>query len=205
MAFRVAEDARSQSAMDFSTLPSVFASADADMGIINRICTALSGTDQLVSPTDFHNSVHNAPSGYWSIATGSRGATTSIAGYDGSFAGGLLEAATWVATGEPAVLLVSYDLPPPPPLHAKRPIQSSAGVALVLCAQPSAATVALLDLSLDDGGESNLSVAELETLRLGNPALRALPLLRLLARGEGGLVRLPYTDDRRLAVRISPP
>lgn len=204
MAFRVAEDARSQSTMDFSTLPSVFASADADMGIINRICTALAGADQLVSPTDFHNSVHNAPSGYWSIATGCRGATTSIAGYDGSFAVGLLEAATWVATGEPAVLLVAHDLPPPPPLHAKRPILSAAGVALVLLAQPSAGTVASLELSLDDGSESSLPVPELEALRRGNPALRALPLLCLLARGEAGRVRLPYADDRCLAVRVTP-
>jgi hypothetical protein len=202
MAFRVAEDARSQSELDFSTLPSVFASADADMGVINRMCQALSGAEQLVSPTDFHNSVHNAPSGYWSIATGSRGATTSIAGYDGSFASGLLETATWIATGEPAALLVACDLPPPPPLHAKRPIQTSGGVALVLSAQPLAGTIAALDLSLDGGNESQLPAAALETLRIGNPALRALPLLRLLATGKAGEVHLPYTDDRRLRVRV---
>jgi hypothetical protein len=174
------------------------------MGVIHRICSALTESEQLVSPTDFHNSVHNAPSGYWSIATGSRAAATSIAGYDASFAVGLLEAATWVATGEPAVILVAFDLPPPPPLHAKRPIQSAGGVAMVLSLQATANTLGRLDLSLDSGIETTLPTPALEVLRIGNPALRALPLLRLLAGGGSGQVRIPYSDERRLAISVSP-
>ena len=35
----------------------VFASSDADLAIIHRICVALTATPRLISPTDFHNSV----------------------------------------------------------------------------------------------------------------------------------------------------
>ena len=202
MAFRVAEDARGRSKLDFAGLPSVFSSADADMSIIHRICTALTGTDQLVSPTDFHNSVHNAPSGYWSIGAGCRKAITSLAGFDGSFAVGLLEAATWVATEVPAVLLVAFDLPPPPPLYDKRPIRSAGGVALVLSSQALEGTLAELELSLVADAETQLISPALEDLRGGNPALRALPLLQLLATATAGPVLLPYHDQRRLRIDV---
>jgi hypothetical protein len=204
LAFRVAEDARSRSAFDFAQLPTVFASSDADMNIIHRICTALSESEQLVSPTDFHNSVHNAASGYWSIGIGSRAAATTVAGYDGSFAIGLLEAAIAVAAEDEAVLLVAFDLPPPPPLHAKRPIETASSLALVLSRTATANTIAELQLALDEMPESKLEDSALERLRLGSPALRALPLLHLLARCQSGDVQLPYTDDRSLRVEVRP-
>ena len=50
-----------------------------------------------MSPTRFHNSVHNAPAGYWSIFARSRAPSTTLCGYDASFAAGLLEAAAQVA------------------------------------------------------------------------------------------------------------
>jgi hypothetical protein len=204
LAFRVAEDARSRSAFDFAELPTVFASSDADMGIIHRICSALTEGEQLVSPTDFHNSVHNAASGYWSIGIGSRAAATTVAGYDGSFAIGLLEATIAIASDDEALLLVAFDLPPPPPLYAKRPIETAAGLALVLSRTSSANTIAGLQVALDEATVSTLDDLTLERLRLGNPALRALPLLRLFAWREAGVVQLPYTDDRSLRVEVRP-
>ena len=46
-----------------------------------------------LSPTRFHNSVHNAPAGYWGIATGAHGPhRLRLCAYDASFAAGLLEA-----------------------------------------------------------------------------------------------------------------
>ena len=53
-------------------------------------------TGQL-SPTRFHNSVHNAPAGYWGIATGAMAAVDGLCAFDASFAAGLLEAATRLA------------------------------------------------------------------------------------------------------------
>ena len=50
-------------------------------------------TERELSPTRFHNSVHNAPAGYWSIATQSREPSTSLCRDDESFQAALLEAA----------------------------------------------------------------------------------------------------------------
>ena len=63
LALRAAQDATAESTLAPATLASVFASSDADIEIIHRICFALTDTARAVSPTDFHNSVHNAASG----------------------------------------------------------------------------------------------------------------------------------------------
>jgi hypothetical protein len=53
------------------TTPLVFGSSDGDGTVLLRLLSALRG-HQPVSPTQFHNSVHNAPAGYWSIGPGSQ-------------------------------------------------------------------------------------------------------------------------------------
>ena len=40
--------------------------------VIHEICEALATDEREVSPTRFHNSVHNASAGYWGIATRSQ-------------------------------------------------------------------------------------------------------------------------------------
>jgi len=47
-----------------ATLPSVFASSGGDGHNCHEICQALSLEERLISPTRFHNSVHNAAAGY---------------------------------------------------------------------------------------------------------------------------------------------
>src|SRR5665647_1155890 len=55
---------------DLASLATVFSSTEADCANTHAILEALASNDRALSPTRFHNSVHNAPSGYWSIATG---------------------------------------------------------------------------------------------------------------------------------------
>ncbi len=82
----------------------VFASSDGDGDIVHRLCTALATPAAAVSPTDFHNSVHNAATGYWSIGAHSQAPSTAICAYDGSFSAGLLEAACQIAVEARPVL-----------------------------------------------------------------------------------------------------
>lgn len=203
-AFRAAEDAMRESALAFAELPSVFCSSDADLGVLDRMCAALAREPRLVSPTDFHNSVHNAASGYWSIAIRSRASTTTIAAYDGSFAAGLLEAAALLDAAQPAVLLVAYDVPAPEPLAAKRKLACAGSVALVLTHAPRERSLASLTLAAAAGPETQARTAVLEPLRAGNAALRAIPLLEHLARGVPGRVVLPGAGDTHLAVQVEP-
>jgi hypothetical protein len=187
-------------------IATVFASSSADGDTCHAICESLAGPERLISPTRFHNSVHNAPAGYWSIATRSMAPSASVCGYDASFGAGLLEACALVhALGE-AVLLIAYDAPYPEPLWAKRPVADSFGAALVLAPAAAARGLARLELELELGAQApgRLEDAALETLRREIPTARCLPLLGLLARAEPGTAVLDYLDELRLAATLAP-
>ena len=51
-----------------ASLPCVFSSMHGDLAITDYMCATMASTPALVSPTRFHNSVHNAAAGYWTIA-----------------------------------------------------------------------------------------------------------------------------------------
>ncbi len=206
-ALHVAQEAIEQAETDPKTLATVFACSCGEMGILNQLCTALATPQRAISPTLFHHSVHNAASGYWGIATGSQQSSTVLSCYDSSFCAALLEAVAYAHLEERLVLLVAYDLPPPPPLYAARPLQGGFAVALVLARAPAPHSLAQLDLTLsnDRSGEATgMADARLEALRSGNPAARSLPLLAAIARRRAALVRLEYLEDQHLLVQVTP-
>jgi hypothetical protein len=102
------------------------------------------------------------------------------------------------------VLLVAYDSEYPQPLHAKRPIPDTFGVAMVLTPQRRAPSLARVDAALSDLECDRFADPDLEALRCAFPAARSLPLLRLLAARTGGTAILEYLDVSRLEVRIEP-
>jgi hypothetical protein len=118
LAIEVAQSACAAAAREAATLPSVFASTHGDLAITDYMCATLGEAPLTISPTKFHNSVHNAAAGYWTIGTGCMAPATAISAYHGSFAQGLLEAMALLASGEPAVLLVAYDAEAHGPLAA---------------------------------------------------------------------------------------
>jgi hypothetical protein len=202
IAFQAAEDAVRSTSLAPSTLATVFASSDADLNIIHRISTALTQTPRLVSPTDFHNSVHNAAAGYWSIAVGARAASSTISAYDFSFAAGLDEACNLVCVDGVDVLLVAFDVPPPRPLYDKRPIGCIAAVALALTRVRTVRSLGQLRSTQVDATPTHCSTPALEELRRSNPATAALPLLELVARRQSGRVVLPCSSHAGLAVEL---
>src|SRR5262249_21425997 len=110
-----------------------FTASTGDGENLHAICETLASGDTLISPTRFHNSVHNAPSGYWGIATGSEGSAASPAAFYASSGAGVVESLARIAA-DPAqpVLLIAHDAPYPEPLNAKRPIPDAFAVALAL-------------------------------------------------------------------------
>lgn len=205
LTLQVAEEAMNAAAMPNAELASVFACSGGDASALDQIFNALTLPDRPVSPNQFNNSVHNAPAGYWSIATQSHHPSTSLSAYDGSFSAGLLEALGLLTTLRQAVLLIAYDVPPPPPLWVHRPIAAPYAVALLLTPKPAATHLGRLHLALAHGqAESRLEEVGLERLRGGNPAARSLPLLQIIARGRENRVVLPYLTDTLLSVRHQP-
>jgi hypothetical protein len=202
-AVHVAQEAMQQAEADAREVTSVFASSDGETGVLDRLCTALAMPQRTISPTLFHHSA----SGYWGIATGSQQSSTVLACYDSSFCAALLEAAAYVHADERPVLIVAYDLPPPPPLYAARPLRGGFAAALLLTRTPAPCHLAQLDLTLsNDLSEEATSMddAQLEAFRRGNHAARSLPLLAAIARQCVTLVRLEYLEDQHVFIRVRP-
>jgi Beta-ketoacyl synthase, N-terminal domain len=193
LALAIGCEAIAQSQRSATELPSVFASSAGDGDNMHYIFDMLSKNGREVSPTRFHNSVHNAPSGYWSIATKSMAPSTSIACFDASFAAGLIEAAAQTLASGNAVVLIAYDAPYPQPLHAARPISATFGVAMVLNGNKTNYSLAEMEISISRNRNASTPIAnaELEALRVGTPAARSLPLLSALATLTSQKTRTP--------------
>ncbi|HSN20552.1 MAG TPA: beta-ketoacyl synthase chain length factor, partial [Usitatibacter sp.] len=197
-------EAASAAGRDPARLAAVFASSSGDGENCHAICEVLASDDRQISPTRFHNSVHNAPAGYWGIATGATASADSMGAFDASFGAGLLEAlARLAAEPQLPVVLVAYDAPYPEPLHATRPVPEPFAVAMVLAA-PGEGRGPAIGATFTDEAPQAMDDAGLERLRRAIPAARALPLLARLARGEPGAVTLEYLDGLRLRVEIRP-
>lgn len=205
LALAVGAEAFAAAKRDAAATATVFASSGADGHTIHEILSALASEQRELSPTRFHNSVHNAAAGYWSIATGSQAASTSLCGHDDSFAAGMLEAAVQVETERRAVALVAYDVQYPGPLGAFRPIGAIFGAAFVLSPALTDAAFAEIEVILrpGDAAASRIGVPALESLRQSTPAARSLPLLAALARRVDGVVRLNYLEDLTLTFAIT--
>lgn len=188
-----------------ASLATVFSSASGDLDILDKNCRALAQPHPALSPTLFHNSVHNAVAGYWGIATGSRAASTSLSAYDDSFAAGLIEAVSQTASLSQRVLLVVYDIETPKALAAARHITSSASVALALASEKTTGAWAEITIRwcANVSEASYMADRDLENLRCANPALRALPLLAALATKEAVTLSIPYLDAA-LTVKVTP-
>jgi Beta-ketoacyl synthase, N-terminal domain len=183
-------------------LPTVFTSSGGDGDNCHEICAALASRERLISPTRFHNSVHNAAAGYWSIAYGCTDASTSLCAGDASFGAGLLEALSQLACSDRPVLLLAYDADYPEPLHARRPIPDAFGVALLLVPAGTAAHLPRVQLTLTDAPAATMQSVALEAMRSAIPAARSLPLLERLALRRDGTVILDYLHGTRLALEV---
>ena len=215
LALAVGHEAFVNAGRDPATTATVFTSSGGDGENVHEICASLATVEREVSPTRFHNSVHNAAAGYWSIATRSQEPSTSLCGYDVSFAAGLLETAVQITVDERPVALIAYDQPYPEPLHSARRIGANFGVALVLTPQATSRTFAVLDVSLVPkknrptvmtvaARPAGMTDAGLEAVRASVPAARSLPLLAALAREATEIILLDYVAGGHLRVAVAP-
>ncbi|HTS52424.1 MAG TPA: beta-ketoacyl synthase chain length factor [Burkholderiales bacterium] len=206
LALNAGLDALVRSARPPETLASVFTSCCGEGHAIHQICEALATAERVVSPTSFHNSVHNAPAGYWSIAQRSQAPSTSLCCFEWSFNAGLLEACAYCLTEARPVLLISYDLPYPEPVHAVWPMTGTLGAALLLAPRATSASFARLDVQTETDARAPTRMQDpaLEALRSGNPTGRALPLLRALAGPAPERLVLEYLTDSAALVTVTP-
>jgi len=204
LSLAVGLEAIAQAGADAAQLATVFTASGADGHNCHALCEQLASDDRQISPTRFHNSVHNAAAGYWGIATGAMAACQVICAYDASFGAGLLDALAQVVLARQPVLLIAYDSEYPEPLHAKRNTPDCAAVALLLSPGRSDRSLASVRVSPTADAAAPMADAGLEALRATIPAMRALPLLGQLANGAPDRVCLDYLAPMQLMVGVAP-
>ena len=174
---------------DPASLRSVFATDEGTGEVCQKMLQALATTRQL-SPMLFTNSVHNAPSGYFSIGWRNEQAATVVSLGQESFACGLLCAVTdALASGQP-VLLAVCDPAMTAPMDELLPIVHGTAAAFVLTAGAADASVPALGrfrMALQPAGDAAPSPlpAWLPAPWRGNSSARALAALGLLEQGAG--------------------
>ena len=201
LALHVADEAN----LTDKALPAVFASSNGDFYISDHICNTLNMEPKYISPIQFHNSVHNAPSGYWAIAAKSPEASTSISTGDSTFSSGLLEAVTQVLCQQQDVLYVAYDYPAAPPLDKYSDASEAFATAFVLSLNKTNKSYGSikLDISNDTIEKSHCINSSLDSLQNKNPIAESLPLLEALCLKNSSTLYLPYLNNSKLKIEVT--
>ena len=126
-----------------SNIPTVFCSRH---GEVSRSVDLLSdlARGELLSPTAFGMSVHNATGGLFSIARADQANNSALSAGKSTIEYAVIEACSLLAEGEPAVLLVAYDCPLPD-IYAKYQDQEEQPYAWAWLMQPPSENVITLE------------------------------------------------------------
>jgi hypothetical protein len=187
ISLEVASKACAHAGREPANLPSVFSSTHGDLAVTDYMCETLAQAPALISPTKFHNSVHNAAAGYWAIATGCMRPYTALSASHYSFANGLLEALLQTQSSNEALLYVAYDIDARGPLANVVESTGQVGCALVLNSGPSEHTKFRLRWKVEERTQMRNSNANTKNMELvaGNAMAAALTLLEPLALSGG--------------------
>jgi hypothetical protein len=199
LAIAAAEQALRGTSVPPQEMAMVFSSREAAGVITHQICEVLAGSRE-VSPTQFHNSVHNAPSGYYSIALKATLAASSVCRGKWSFAAGLLNAAAQALTDNIPVLYVCYDSPLPAPLCDVMPIIETTAIALVLTPAPLPGSVATWEIVLVPGDGGAAWPGWMPATWHANASARGFTALTTLADPACRVASLPLSPELDLRV-----
>jgi hypothetical protein len=187
-------------------LPAVFGSSQGDVAISDYLCATLAAAPHELSPTKFHNSVHNAAVGYWTIATGCRAPSTAMTAARDTAGASLLEAALQVRDDATPVLLAVYDTAAKGPLAEVVPNALDFAFALVLDVDAPGEPGARLAIEPAQGLSTPTAPgsAWARELAARNASAAALPLLEALAGGVERRVLIAAGPGFVLDVAVRP-
>ncbi len=185
LALTAASEASARAGIAPGACRSIFATSNGDGAVVHAILDSLTQPEPLVSPTQFHNSVHNVAAGYWSIGTGSQLPASCLGCHDATFGAALLAASAEAVIEACPVLLCVYDAPLPFPLDAVRPTLGAFACAFVLAPDPGEGIPVRLSARYSAEPAAPEAIAPrapgLRRLALGNAAARGLRLLEAIA------------------------
>lgn len=211
---RLAVEASSQACemagLNASELASVFVSGLGDTQLTDYMCKVLAGDNKSLSPTKFHNSVHNAAAGYWTISTDCMQAANSVAGFNESVSLTIMEALVQANAEQRPMLLTFYDAPSSPIL--KELLENEHPFAVSIIISPKGA----LKIEGSDLNDSAIQLSanvteqfvewpkmtlsdELAECYQHNPCAKILPVLELIT-GSRTSLSMPLSSDTALTL-----
>ena len=202
IALEVAARACESAGADPQALASVFACTEGDLAISDYMSETLARTPTLISPTRFHNSVHNAAAGYWSIGTGSVQPYTALTAHRYTFGAGLLEALVQAETSGRPVLLAAYDIEARGPLATMATSRGILGAGVVVSPEPGAAQCARMRWRTARGTEPTAALPRNAQLVAGNAMEACLPFFEAIAVAEPRTVRIGISPSMLLDVEL---
>lgn len=116
LALAAGERACKDANVELNSMPSVFASIVGEIKITDVLCRNIAEKNLPISPTQFHNSVHNTAAGYWSIVTKNQHASQAIGAGENTLMMGMLECHCQLQISADKVLLICYEESAPEPL-----------------------------------------------------------------------------------------
>lgn len=190
--------------IDPKELPSVFVSSLGDTQLTDYMCKVLASDNKALSPTKFHNSVHNAAAGYWTISTGCMQAANSVAGFEQSVTLTLFEALIQAQSEQTPMLLTFYDAPSSAVLKGLLKNEQSFAVSLVIAPAALGHNGVRLQVSVTEQTAHWPALEWGESLQHSydnNPVAKILPLLKLLVSNDDTPLCLPLSKATALTLQ----
>lgn len=206
LALEVARNAIAMWGGNPAELLSVFTSGSGDTPIIDDMCSTLASDPQLISPTRFIHSIHNAPAGVWSMTTINVQANTALSAHRCSFSNGLLEAVVQSNAERKPVLLVGYETKAPSALASGLENSIPMALALIISAQPSSGTRCVLSCRLESNQDAKTSPqAAWAPAPMASGMAQAWPLLEAIALAKNTPLNLRLSAHQALAIQLAFP
>lgn len=181
IAVEVSSQAIDQAQLDPREVACVFGSGLGDTEITDYMCRQLSTEEKALSPTKFHNSVHNAAAGYWTISTDCMKAANSIAAYQYTAGQALIEGVCHSVSHQEPVLITLFDIAATGLFGDLFSCRDSFAAAILINAQSEKCKKTLVRSKLEFEGKAiptQCNNLELQSLQLTNPSASILPLLQ---------------------------
>lgn len=206
-AVEVSWQALQQSGLESREVACVFGSGLGDTEITDYMCRVLTTDEKQLSPTKFHNSVHNAAAGYWTISSGCMKSANSIAAYQNTAGLALLEGMIQCQQHNEPVLVTLFDTAAQDTYRQIFACEQSFAAALLLVPAGSAAAP-IARLHSSDETAARVAAPELPHEQLAglyrdNPAAKVLGLLQQLAVKQAGPCSFALGPARALNLVVS--
>ena len=194
--------------LDPKDLACVFVSGLGDTQLTDYMCKVLATENMQLSPTKFHNSVHNAAAGYWTISTGCMKAANSVAGFNESVSLALFEAFCQCIEENVPVLITFYDSQVSEILKPllKNEQSFSASIIIEPCVSDADQNILEMQVSSETSDWPELKLeANLEKNYQQNPSARILAVLKMLTAKSRDSVTLPLSTETSILLTLSNP